>query len=65
MIEKLKKALTNDKELYYAYQSNIAMSFMDAYDQRIMKKGKRYLNRTERHEVANEAAKHFLNLLIR
>ena len=65
MIKKLRKALAEDKELYYAYQANIAMAFMDTYDQAIMKKGGKYLNRAERHEVANDAAKHFLNLLIR
>jgi hypothetical protein len=65
MIKKLTKALREDKECYYAWQSNIAMSFYDSYINRLHKSEKRCLNRGELHSVANDAAKSFLNLLIK
>ena len=32
MIDELIKNLKEDEDLYYAYQSNIAMAFKDEYD---------------------------------
>ena len=61
MIEKLKKALKEDKELYYAYQSNIAMAFYDEY----RRCEKKYKNIEDIHRIANNAAKNFLDLLIK
>lgn len=49
--------LRKDKELYYAYQSSIAMSFKDA----LANAG---INFPQLHDLANDAAKNFLNLLI-
>ena len=49
--------LKKDKELYYAYQSNIAMAFQDA----VTGAGYRF---PDLHKLANDAAKNFLNLLI-
>ena len=49
--------LRKDKELYYAYQSNIAMSFKDV----LANAG---INFPQLHDLANDAAKNFLNLLI-
>ena len=60
MIDELIKNLKEDEDLYYAYQSNIAMAFKDEYD----RNDKKYKNRTDVHEIANNAAKNFLNLLI-
>jgi len=65
MITDLIKNLKNDKDLYYAYQANIAMAFTDeAYNYK-KKTNKKYLNQDDMHVIANEAAKNFLNLLIR
>ena len=61
---KLFKALREDEELYYAYQANIAMAFYDEY-YRAKKTKPYYLNREDIHEIANNAAKNFLNLLIK
>jgi len=61
MIEKLKKALREDKELYYGYQSNIAMAFYDEY----RRNDKKYKNLQDIHLIANNAAKNFLDLLIK
>jgi hypothetical protein len=65
MITELTKNLKNDKDLYYAYQANIAMAFTDeAYNYK-KKTNKKYLNQDDMHLIANEAAKNFLNLLIK
>jgi hypothetical protein len=60
-IKKIQRELRNDEELYYGYQSNIAMAFKDEYD----RNPKKYKNRKDIHEIANNAAKNFLNLWIR
>jgi len=57
----LARALDEDRtkgSLYYGYQSNIAMSFVDAFEQ-----NKKTL-RGDIHEVANKAARAFLDMLI-
>ena len=61
LIEELRK----DKDFYYGWQSNIAMAFKDKYYNYKKKKKKRWLNQEDLHKIANEAAKDFLNLLIR
>lgn len=53
------KSLRTDKELYYAYQANIAMAFVDEN----RRQGSRDSYKRV-HCVANEAAKNFLNALI-
>ena len=53
----LVKALKSDPELYFAYQSNIAVPFMDE-----CRRNKVYSSKL--HKIANDAAKYFLNLLI-
>ena len=59
------KAVTNgiskDEELKYAYQSNIAMCFLDEEHYYKKETGKRYLNKKDRHEIANRAALSFLD----
>lgn len=65
----LSHALATDPELYYGYQSNIAMAFKDEYS----RYRKARLPNVEMlpgesdgiHEVANNAAKYFLDLLIK
>lgn len=61
-VKTLCKSLKKDPEFFYAYQANIAMQFKDEYARR--RKEKRYLNNTDIHEIANDAAKSFLELLI-
>jgi len=57
----LSKELKKDSAYYYGWQSNIAMAFFDAYN----RNPKKYKNREDIHEIANEAAINFLNLLIK
>ncbi len=64
-IKILIRNLRKDKELYYGWQSNIAMAFNDHYYNYKKKKNKRWLNQEDLHKIANESAKNFLNLLIR
>ena len=51
-------ALREDKELYYGWQSNIAMAFVDEFN-------KKHPDGLSMHEIANQAAKNFLDLLIK
>jgi len=64
MIKILKKRLRKEEDLYYAYQSNIAMSFVDSCYQYKQKNNKKSLSQKDIVIIANEAAKNFLNLLI-
>lgn len=57
--------LEKDKELYYAWQSAIAMSFYDNYRLKKKQVFQRNLKLIDIHEISNEAAKAFLNLLKR
>jgi len=61
MIERLQKELKKDKNYFYAWQSNIAMAFIDEF-RREAKRGPSY---KELHKIANNAAKNFLNDLLR
>ena len=65
MIKKLRKALKEDEGLYYSWQSNIAMAFMDCFGWYKKEHKKEYLNSADIHTIANDAAKHFLDLLIK
>ena len=57
----LSEFLQKDDELYYGYQSNIAVAFQDEFARSPFD----YKNRKEVHRISNEAAKNFLNNLIR
>lgn len=50
-----RKNIKEDKDLYWAYQCNIAMSFMDELE----RSGYKF---PEMHEISNKAAKNFLDL---
>ena len=52
------KKLREDKELYYGWQSNIAMPFLDGCREAKIYNKKLY-------GIANNAAKQFLDLLIK
>jgi hypothetical protein len=54
--------IKEDPELYYTYQSNIAMAFYDEYYRLDIRK---YKNKATIHEITNNAAKNFLNLWIK
>lgn len=58
----LTDAIKQDAALYIAYQANIAMAFVDAVARFRSQTNKRFLNRRELHQVANEAADNFLQL---
>ncbi len=53
--------IKKDADMYYSWQANIAVAFQDEYH----RNNKKYKNRKDIHKIANEASKHFLNLLIR
>ena len=57
-VKEITTAINNDPELFYGYQANIAMAFKDEY----ARNTKKYKNKQDIHEIANNAAKHFLNL---
>lgn len=55
-VEHLSNALREDQQYYYTWQSNIAMQFKDHFHRDYLDKGV--------HDIANDAAKAFLDLLI-
>lgn len=64
MTDVLCKALREDKEYYISWQANIAMQFKDAYGKKMEELAIQY-DPNIIHEIANTAAKNFLDLLIR
>lgn len=60
-VQTLSEALKNDPELFYGYQANIAMAFKDNACWYKKKTGKKSLSMGDLHEIANDAAKYFLN----
>lgn len=66
MIEELVKNLKEDEGLYYAYQANIAMQVKDEYDRQVgMLSSTANIEEIDIHSIANNAAKNFLDLLIK
>jgi hypothetical protein len=62
-VKHLVKVLSKDAGYRISWTANIAMAYIDCEEQYRKKCGKRNLSRTDRHIVANDAAKHFLWLL--
>lgn len=58
---KLQDDLLQDKELWEAWKSNIAMAYKDNYNWHMKKKKNPSFN--DRHIIANKAAEYFLSLL--
>lgn len=63
------KYLREDKDYFYSWQANIAVAFQDEYQRQYEDANGKILDAEKDitppiHEVANEAAKNFLNLLI-
>ena len=60
-VDILRRALREDSDFYYVYQANIAMAFYDE----VLRNDHKYLSHKRLHEISSEAAKNFLNLLIK
>lgn len=62
-------ALKEDPQYYITWQANIAMSFKDEYsrikNEARVKGGPKAVNRLNVHNIANNAAKQFLDLLLK
>ena len=58
-------ALRNDEEYFEAWKSNIAMAYKDNELWYKEKTGKKYLSKMDKHIIANNAAKYFLDLLLK
>lgn len=56
-VQTLAKALKKDEDLYFGYQSNIAMAFFD-------EAGRNKLYSSKLLHISNVAAQNFLNLFI-
>jgi len=66
MIRRLQKALCEDGGLFYGYQSNIAMAFVDQYHAfKKANSSKGYVTNAEIHQIANRAAINFLEMFIK
>ncbi len=63
-IQILSKVLREDNEYYYGFQSSIAMSYID--NERWYREANniKTLTTSDKHIIANNAAKYFLDLLI-
>lgn len=59
-VKKVMSEIRKDKELYYAFQANIAMSFVD--ENRRLGSRDSY---KKVHLMANQAAKNFLDMFIK
>ena len=67
-IKVLQKHLRKDKSegsYYYSWQANIAMAFYDEMSRYYPKQNADYILSNELHEIANQAAKNFLDNLIK
>jgi len=63
-VDVLRKTLKEDEGYYIAWQANIAMAFKDQFERFSEEHG--IISAVENiHEIANTAAKNFLNLLIK
>jgi hypothetical protein len=60
------KEIKKDKDLYYGYQANIAVQFQDEYARFFPEKSRQIGSSISHiiHEISNNAARNFLNLLI-
>lgn len=60
-VKTLTGALKKDDDFFYAYQSNIAVAFMDEF----ARNKKQYKSREDIHGIANRAAVNFLKSWIK
>lgn len=59
-IKHIQKHLNEDEDYYMSWQANIALQFYDEY-----RRHDTILPHAKLHEIANNAAKNFLNLLLK
>jgi hypothetical protein len=59
-VKTLTKALREDPEFYYGYQSNIAMAFYDEAKKQLKSESRKRLQ-----NISNQAAKNFLDVWIK
>lgn len=64
-VEKLCGELKNDKGYYFGWQSNIAMAILDTKRWFLEEHGLKEVPKEMEHSLANKAAIHFLNSLIK
>lgn len=64
-VKTFRKGLKKDSDFYLAYQANIAMQFKDEYSRKRKEKNYDYMNNEDIHIIANNAARSFLDLLIK
>jgi hypothetical protein len=61
--------IRTEPDLYYAWQANIAMAFKDEANRHMKRKFQSnrspHLSKQDLHEIANQAARNFLDLLIK
>ena len=62
-IEILVDSLKNDPGYRISWVANIAMAYKDNERWYKQKTGKKFLNRNEKHIIANNAAEYFINQL--
>ena len=62
-VEHLVNALKTDESYRISWVVNIAMAYIDCERWYKERTGKKYLNRQDKHIIANEAAEYFLKLL--
>lgn len=62
-INVLSKALKEDSDYRMAWRANIEMAFKDNWDWYVKKTKKKYINKYDRHAIANDAAEYFIDLL--
>lgn len=66
-VDKLRQELNHDKSLYITWQANIAMAYLDNENWYCNKHNKKpsQLTPKDKHTIANNSAKYFLDLLIK
>lgn len=62
-MDELIETLKNDNKCFESWQENIAMCFYDEYYRQ--KRKQTYLNKQELYSISNNAAKNFLNNLLK
>lgn len=64
-LDVVRKELREDEGYYIAWQANIAMAFVDEFSRYKKNHNKTTVSKVDVHEIANNAAKYFLDLLIK
>lgn len=64
-LKQVTEQLNSDRALFYSWQSNIAMAFVDECGRHKKKSKLKYLSNSDIHLCANNAAINFLNQLIK